>query len=166
MKIAMIGFCVSLILAFNVSAESSPNYTDPTYGFSITTPKFPVGAPNTVTNAIISMGPPSDGFAPNLNVQVQALATTLADYARYSREQLRKEGYLVRAEESVKLGSEPGVLWYYSGTTNGRPLEFVSVAMVFDQKILLATGAATPAQFKEVGAILRSSILSIRLPEQ
>lgn len=157
--------CVALLAGGLASAESPANYRDPVYGFTLSTPVFAEGASNTTTTAVISMGAASDGFAPNVNVQVQRVGMSLDEFARISRDQFRQVGLTVHAEEQVELGTAQGLFWHYSGPMQGRELEIVAVAIRSGKDILLATGTATPEQFREVGPILRASVLSLRAPK-
>lgn len=159
---------MALVLSFAgpVHSGSDRAYVDPTYGFSLVPPKFPVGGAGTSTTAFLAMGPASDDFAPNINVQVQDASMDLGEFITLSIDQFEEAGLAIRENKSMEFGSQQGVFWRYSGRIQGRLLEFVAIAVPFQGRFFVVTGTATPRQFEDLGAELQRAVVSFRPPSQ
>jgi hypothetical protein len=101
--------------------------------------------------------PPSDGFAPNVNVQIQPWAQDLDAYLEVS-----KKGFEQARFEVVKTSkpSESVLVVEYQETRQGG-LRFYARAALRNGTIYLATAAASPRQWEEVGSNLRECVDSL-----
>jgi hypothetical protein len=127
------------------------------HGFSL---EPPVGHDYAQLQQVVSLGlPPSDGFSPNVNVQVQPFKGTIEEYVKISNGEFKAN--------SIKLVSEKHdahmVQMEYTGQLLGRPLHWYSRAFVGKNGMILVTATATESQWPVVGAALRQSVDSLRL---
>jgi hypothetical protein len=109
--------------------------------------------------ALIMFMPPSDGFAPNVNVQVQEFPGSMDDYRTLSLKQIGDMKLTIVSEQLVK-----GVFTMeYSGSLQGNDLHFCAKAIGGNGKVYLATGAAAEGQWKAVGAKIKECVDSFAL---
>ena len=167
MAIGRVGWALLVALLPTLASAGDPGeYVDPTYGFSLSVPKFEKSTAEQSTAALVVLGPVTEQFAPSVNVQVEPATGTLDEFAEATRQQILGAGYELRAMTRPALGSYPGILWHYAGSQNGRPLEYLTVAVLSEGRIYSATATATPSQFKALSEALRVSLLSLRPPRQ
>jgi hypothetical protein len=147
------------ILAVVVTAQTGKKADPlkfPKCGFAIA-PLDEVGEGS--VQALMMFMPASDGFAPNVNVQIQEFAGTMEDYRTLSVKQF--------AEMKLKVISDQlaeGVFTTeYSGTMQGHALHFCAKAIGRNGKVYLATGTAPEGQWKAVGAKLKACVDSLNL---
>jgi hypothetical protein len=160
--------CVLLFVVFPALAIAGEpgQYVDPTYGFSLSVPKFEKSTAERSTTVLVVAGPATEQFGPSINVQVEPASGTLDEFAEATRQQILGGGYELRATSRPALGSHPGVLWHYAGAHSGRPLEHLTVAVSSEGRIYSATATATPNQFQALREVLEASLLSLRPPGQ
>jgi len=101
-----------------------------------------------------------DGFAPNVNVQVQPYASSLADYLALTRRQLTSVGIELLAEPEID-GSR--LRLEYAGSLRGRDLHWYGVAIQDGSRVVLATATALESQWAESGAKLKEVVDSLRV---
>lgn len=108
--------------------------------------------------------PASEGFAPNVNVNIQPYTGTIKEYAALSRRQFAAAKYTVVRE---KL-SPTSAVWEYSGEAQGRKLHWYAKAVRKEGKVYLVTATSTEAQWKTVSARLKACVdsLSVDKAEQ
>ncbi|GAT34471.1 hypothetical protein TSACC_22896 [Terrimicrobium sacchariphilum] len=131
----------------------------PQYGFSIDALD---AAPSGVaaTTALITFLPPSDGFAPNVNVNIQPYPGNIASYAAMSKGQFESMKWTLISEKQVS-GNE----WMveYTGATQGANLHFYARAISKSGKVYLVTGTAKETQWSTVSAVLRKHVDSFQV---
>lgn len=133
---------------------ASPTLEFPQYGFEIDTLEAP-GPVNTTTQALIMFLPASEGFAPNINVQIQTFPYSFKQYQDVSKKQF--------AELKWKMLSEKleGNRWTIEYT--GDELRFYAVIIKHNNLIYLATGCARESQWADVGEIIRKRVDSFKV---
>ena len=129
----------------------------PGHGFTIA----PLEAPSDTDNvqALIMMLPPTQGFAPNVNVQVQLYAGTMADYSSLSDSQFKTLKFSVRKRSMT----EESVFWEYTGRAAGGKMHWYARAFLGDGRVYLVTATALESQWGEVGDPLKACVDSFRL---
>ena len=126
----------------------------PQYGFKIE-PLDAAAPSETTVTALATFLPPSDGFAPNINVQIQPYAGTIKDYAELSKGQF--DQFKLRVLASEFKGDREWAA-EYEGPLQGTLLHVYARAISKDGKIYLVTATATPAQWAVVGARLKKHV--------
>jgi hypothetical protein len=159
---ACCGLWVGLAAVSAAGAETG-QLVDEQFGFSLELPAL--GAANgqpVVTRAMI-LGPASDGFAPNLNVQVQYDATDVEAYVAVTRAQLAELGVKLAEPTKLLVSGLPAVLLAYQGDLGSGVLSHQALAVVGRDRVWLATCSMTPAQAKQLAEACRQSLLSLRI---
>lgn len=100
----------------------------------------------------------SDGFAPNVNVQIRKHPAGLEDYIRISKEEFEKLKLKLITDKKV------GNTWTteYAGNFGGKDLHFYAKADFADGKIILVTGGSTDAQWEKSGPSLKKCVESFK----
>ncbi|KKK49640.1 hypothetical protein LCGC14_3133030 [marine sediment metagenome] len=160
MKKCMIAVLLVACCALCLAAVSSGRMHFKTAGFSIQ----PLDAkPGTSTyQAMMMFLPPSGGFAPNVNVQIQPYAGTIDEYVALSRKE-----FLARKLKKVneaKLG-KTGFLFEYTGNVRGVSMHWYSKAVSTGKRVYLASATAPEAQWPAVSAKLKACVDSLRVDE-
>ena len=151
--------CVSaLALSLSMALADPARLEFKTHGFSIEALEEPSDA---TVQALVMTLPATDGFAANVNVQVQPYAGTLAEYMALSKTQLEQ----VKFKEIKTDTNDDRCVMEYTGTTQGRALHFYSVAKKRGNKIILATATATQAQWPKVSQKLLRCANSLKLDD-
>lgn len=148
---AVLGACTSLLLAAGVAtAAGADRLLFRNHGFSIAAPE----TTELPAQSLMLFLPASEGFAPNVNVQLQPYAGTVEEYVQLSLKQF----------EAAKLDvTEPkiagGVATFeYAGTLQGKSLHWYARTFKQGGHIYLATATATEGQWSKVQAALRASV--------
>jgi hypothetical protein len=99
--------------------------------------------------------PPTQGFAPNVNVLIQDVTNTIQEYADLSRQQFKSANLTVLNDHLVGDGE-----WAceYSGNMQGKDLHFYSRALKKADKIYLITATAAPDQWDSVFPKLKNCV--------
>ncbi len=150
--------CLALLLAPAVAGAEGLHFAQ--HGFSIAAPQ---GDPtNEMQQVVMMMLPVVEGFASNVNVQVQAYPDTMDAYLKLSRDQFAQAGIKVLTEK--KLSAESAIL-EYAGPLQGRELHWYARVMRSKQKgkIVLATATAPAGQWAKVGPKLKASVDSLKI---
>lgn len=111
------------------------------------------------TQPLIMMLPPSDGFAPNINIQVQAYPGSLDDYAALSMQQFRQLKFKVIKQ--MKVGN--ALIFEYSGSMQGRDFHWFAMAHQKGNNIFLITATSTENQWKTLSEKLIECVKSFKL---
>ena len=127
-----------------------------TTGFSIEPLETPPG--RTPHQALMMFLPASDGFAPNVNVQVQPYAGTIGEYAALSRKQFVAAKF--KPIKETRLG-KAAVLLEYSGKLQGRSLHWYAKAVSTGTTVYLATATATETQWRTAAGRLKACVDSL-----
>jgi hypothetical protein len=126
------------------------------HGFSI---EPPVGHDYAQMQQIVSLAlPTTEGFQPNVNVQVQPFKGTIEEYLTVSREQFKTTGMKLLNETH---DARTAVV-EFTGLLQGRPLHWYSRALLGKNGLILATGTSLESQWARVSATLRHSVDSLR----
>jgi hypothetical protein len=150
--------------AFQKAVKRS-TFIDETYGFSIEAPKFPGAGPKTPGTPLILSGPPADGFAPNVNVTIQATSTTAKAFRDLSVGQLKQLNIRLNSERQLKVSGRDAVELDYEGVLGGnRTLRFLSLSVIEKDRVILVTCTSTPEAFEGVEAEFRACLKSFKMP--
>jgi len=116
-------------------------------------------AAESATYLVLTMTlPASDGFAPNVNVQVQAFDGTLDEYVDLSKRQFTAQKIQIVSE---KRAAESHT-FELAGEIQGQKLHFYSKAEMGRGKVYLTTGTSKESQWKAVGEKLRKCVDSFK----
>lgn len=102
--------------------------------------------------------PASDGFAPNVNVQVQAFDGTLDEYVDLSKRQFTAAKFKLISE---KRGDESHT-FEFSGESLEMKLHFYAKAEMGKGKVFLTTATSKETQWKAVGEKLKKCVDSFQ----
>ncbi len=108
--------------------------------------------------ALMMFLPASDGFAPNVNVQIQPFNGTIKDYANLSKKQFKSAKFTILSEEIT----QSTVVWEYSGMVQGRALHWYAKAELGKRKVYLVTATAKQSQWKNVSDKLKACVNSFK----
>ena len=103
----------------------------------------------------------SDGFAPNVNVQVQPYPDGLDAYRKLSLSQFEQCGLELIQERELAANT---LLFEYAGEMQGMDLHFYARAVLREGRIYLATGTALKTQWEKAGPALRACVDSLEMP--
>jgi hypothetical protein len=142
---------------------------DRTYGFSFSKPRFTPSDEKDAAAVVVTLAGPADGtFAPNLNLIVQNVETTLDDFAQLQLQQLKSIGWELIDQSRREIGGTPALRTHARGSLQGLEVEFLAVTIIRDgKKAFVLTCTATRDQFptyaKEFERV--SSSLAFETPE-
>src|SRR5437667_4949030 len=142
------------------AAESTNRLLFPVTGFSIQPLETAVGKVPQL--ALFMALPVSDGFAANVNVQIQPYSGTLDEYIALSEEQFKAAGWKVI--QRSKQG-QSAVVFEYVGEMQGRALHWYAKAVHATDRVYLVTATATETQWKREAVPLKECIDSFRREE-
>lgn len=151
--------CVSaLVLSLSLAVDEPARLEFKTHGFSIEA----VEETSELPMQVIAMTlPPTDGFAPNVNVQVQPYPGSIEDYVALSTAQFKQVNFTAIKTESK---GNRAVL-EYTGVAQGQQLHFYSVVQKRGKKMILVTATANQAQWPKVSKKLLRCADSLKLDE-
>lgn len=144
-------------LAASTPAQSS-TLDFPGHGFRINA----LDVPSTGFTTVLMMFLPSDeGFAPNVNVQIQPFDGTIDDYIAESKQQFKEMDLKILTDERPDAKT-----WLvgYEGRMEGESLRFYAKAVSQGKRVLLATATAKASQWKSAGEALTACVNSMELP--
>jgi len=154
---AFLPLLASAVIGFSSHAESA-SIDLPVYGFQIDGLEASVGSePST---ALMTFLPVSDGFAPNINVQIQPYAGPMKDYIAMSKAQFAPLNWKLVSDKAV--GDKEWAA-EYTGPLQGQDLHFYARAIARDGKVYLVTGTAKESQWATLGETLRKHVDSFKL---
>lgn len=107
--------------------------------------------------ALIMFLPASNGFSPNVNVQIQPYPGRIDEYANLSKTQFKQIGFKVLAESK---SNHSEVIFEYSGTLQGNNLHWYARAVQKNGTIYLITATATEEQWPKVADKLKECVNS------
>jgi hypothetical protein len=139
------------------AAESTNRLLFPAGGFSIKPLEAPFG--QATQQPLLMALPASDGFAANVNVQIQPYDATRDDYMALSEQQFKGAGLEVIRRS--KQG-QSGIVFEYTGEMQGRKLHWYSRAECLPGRVYLVTATATEAQWKKDATPLKACVDSFR----
>jgi hypothetical protein len=146
-------------LTIAVAADSTNRLHFPAAGFSVAALD---AAPGEATCQTLMMFlPVKDGFAPNVNVQIQQpYEGTIEDYTKLTLGQF-KEAKL-KVLDRKPLGKS-AALFEYTGEMQGHPLHWYARAVKSGNKIYLITATDTAANWQKDADQLRACVDSFRV---
>ncbi len=148
---------VGLLVGPSVAADPEGRLQFRACGFSIAPLEATPG--KVAFQPLMMFLPSSQGFSPNVNVQVQPYQGTMEEYAELSKKQLDEAEFTVI---STKI-AETSVVFEYAGFFQAQKLHWYSKAEMGAGKVYLVTATAMEAQWDESGAKLKSCVDSFRL---
>ena len=133
--------------------------TFPAHGFSIAALE-PESAPAAASTPLLMSLPPTEGFAPNVNVSIQPHGGTLDAFVEFSQNQFDQMGMQILRQTTSEAGE-----WFveYAGALGDIPLHWYSRAVPRDGKIYLVTATARESQWAAVGERLRACVHTFAL---
>ena len=160
MKNATKTLVVAALFSLAISSRSGAAAIElPLYGFQIDALDAAPDA-SSPTTVIQTFLPATDGFAPNINVQVQPYTGTIKDYATTSKSQFEQMKWKVVSDQQPN-DSEWNV--EYTGSFNGSDLHFYARAVSANGKVYLITATAKESQWATLGDTLLKHVQSFKL---
>jgi hypothetical protein len=157
---ALFGGAVLLAQPQQVKKQAS-EYIDAAYGYRLTPPSYGVSREPMVMTAVF-FAPPKNGFAANINVQVQRPGVSWEEFQTLSARQLEASGFEVSSREPRKVGENRAVEWLYSGELQGRRMRFIGLAIEKGEQVFLLTATALESSFAEHEKAFREALSSFR----
>ena len=151
--------CVAAFVSLTICSQSRAAAIElPLYGFQIDALD---AAPSTSnpTTVIQTFLPATEGFAPNIIVQIQPYAGTMKDYAALSKRQFEEMKWKVIADQQPNDNE-----WNieYTGSLQGNDLHFYARAVSTNGKVYLITATAKESQWTTVSDTLRKHVESFK----
>jgi PsbP len=131
----------------------------PLYGFQIDALDAAPDASNPTT-VLQTLLPPTEGFAPNIIVQIQPYTGTIKDYVTLSRRQFEQMKWNVISDQ--QSGDNEWSV-EYTGSLQGADLHFYARAVSTNGKVYLVTATAKESQWTTVSDTLRKHVDSFKL---
>jgi hypothetical protein len=153
---AVATFIALLCLAANsaLAGDKAETLTFKQAGFSIAPLDEPQKGPS---QTLIMFLPASDGFAPNVNVQIQPYSGSIDAYADLSKTQFKQVGFKLLSENK---SGKAEITFEYSGTLQGRNFHWYARAIQNGGIIYLVTATATEEQWSKVADKLKVCVNS------
>ena len=152
--------CVTTLVALAICSPSGGATIDlPLYGFQIDALDAAPDASSSTT-VIQTFLPATEGFAPNINVQIQPYTGTIKDYAGTSKSQFEQMKWKVVSDEQPN-DNEWNV--EYTGSFHDSDLHFFARAVSANGKVYLITATAKESQWATVGNTLLKHVKSFKL---
>ena len=151
---------VAVLFSLAISSRSGAATIDlPLYGFQIDALDAAPAA-SSPTTVIQTFLPATDGFAPNINVQIQPYTGTIKDYATTSKSQFEQMKWKVVSDQQPNDNE-----WkvQYTGSFHGSDLHFYARAVSANGKVYLITATAKESQWATVGNTLLNHLESFKL---
>ena len=146
------------VLATSTSfAESTNRLHFPQAGFTIAPLESPPGG--SPQQALMMFLPATDGFAANVNVQIQPYVGAMDEYVSLSAQQFKSAGFKVLQQ---KTSGKSVAIFEYTGKTQGHELHWYARAEKSGDNVYLVTATATAEQWDKEAARLRACVDSFR----
>jgi hypothetical protein len=129
----------------------------PISGFSIAPLEAPLGL--TPLQALVMFMPATNGFAANVNVQIQPYGETIDDYLTVSIQQCKDAGFKVLQQNATE---KTAVVFEYAGDMEGRRLHWYARAQKTTGKVYLVTATAPEDQWDRLAPQLKACVDSLR----
>jgi hypothetical protein len=138
-------------------------YTDGVYEFSIQAPVFPTGAQGTAVTPVVLAGPAEGGFSSNVNVMVQNVTMTRDAFRKLSEDQFKAAGLQVNAARDLTVQGKDAVQFDYQGTMLGRDLHWLSMAVVYTDRVFVISCTATKDAYPKFEKKFQACLDSFKL---
>lgn len=140
---------MTLVMAGAAASESRPaprKYVDQVQGFSLGVPGAAQSVKERTVVASFSVGV-DDGFVSNVNIIVDPVKTTLAEYMEKSLEELklRNPGAKYNSIQTIQVSGKPAQLLDIEASGAGRRLRFLQLVVADDDRVFILTCTA-PAE--------------------
>lgn len=146
--------CLAAGLAIPTArAQSTNKLRFPDAGFSIAPLDSPPG--KTPIQPLTMCLPAQDGFAANVNVQIQPFKDGIGTYSSLSVTQLKAAGLKLLQNKSV---GKSAAIYEYTGMMQGNLLHYYQRAEKSGDYIYLATATAPDDQWAELGPRLKACV--------
>jgi PsbP len=149
---------LSLLLTSFLPRAGAGTIDLPQYGFEIDALDAEPGA--ATTTAIMMFLPVSEGFAANINVNIQPYKGTIKEYAALSKGQFSEMKWKVVSDEQK---GEDEWRAEYAATTKSGDLHFYARALKKGDRVYLVTATAKESQWASVQAKLRKHVDSLKV---
>jgi len=158
----MIRTSITILLAtltIAAAADSTNRLHFPAAGFSVAA--LDAGSDDATYQTLMMFLPVKDGFAPNVNVQIQQpYEGTIEDYTKLTLEQF-KEAKL-KVLEKKALGKSAAI-FEYTGEMQGHALHWYARAVKAGNKIYLITATDAAANWQKDADQLKACVDSFRV---
>ena len=137
-------------------------YINQKYRFSFTPP--PSGTNQLNSQAIIATfyGPSDrDGFANNISIAVQEGLISRDLYLGQTLSQLVSMGFTPKGHRFVETSGREGILFEFSGNLLGRPLRYLSLALIDLERVIILTATIPENEFDKVKGEYETYLKSI-----
>src|SRR5262245_51871739 len=137
-----------------VSAADSTNRLHfPVAGFSIE--RLDAAPGNSTQQALMLFLEPTDGFAANVNVQIQPYTGTIDEFVALTLQQFKDAGIKVLQQKSQ---GKTSVLMEYAGEIQRRPLHWYARAEKSADRVYLVTATAMEQRWEKEAARLKACV--------
>lgn len=149
---------LTLTLAATLLSSKASTLDFPISGFQIAALETSKGS--TPASSIIMFLPATDGFAPNVNVQIQPYTESIDSYMTLSKAQFVQVKWKIISENKDTSGS-----WTveYINPAPGKDLHFYAKAVSDGKYVYLVTATAKEPQWASVKAALKKCVDSFKL---
>jgi hypothetical protein len=151
---------ISLVALKPTAAQEPSRLHFPASGFSIEALESPPTA--LPSQPLVMTLPPTRGFSPNVNVQIQPYAGSAQAYLDLTLRQLGAAKFELIGTPTVDARS---MTLEYAGTAGGKDLHWYAKAFKKDNSFFLITATALHAQWGDVSDQLRSVVDSFQLED-
>lgn len=151
--------CIALFSLAITTTVLGETFELPQYGFSIEALDAPPST-TTATTALITFLPVSDGFAPNVNVNIQPYTGSMESYVAVSKDQFKQQNLTVVTEKQI---GENEWIVEYAGPMQGDNLHYYARAAANNGKVYLVTASAKEKQWSGVQALLQKAVDSFKI---
>jgi hypothetical protein len=154
---------LSLGFGLGQAAPKVSSYVDASYGFRISPPACEPLPKDMQAIPVQFFGPAKDGFASNVNILIQHVATTREEYLANSEKQIAAMGGTILVKAPRTVNGWDAEEFEYQGTMQGRPLHWLALAVIGKEQVHLVTCTATESGFAEREKEFRACLASFAL---
>ena len=154
-----LAFYMGIVILFSIfaQAQGKNNYVSTCYGFSMNVPSVKDNI-NISHQIAFFFLPMSDGFAPNVNVQIQAFEGTIDDYDRISTNQFKSFSFILIS----RMIKKDFIIYEYKGITQEKKMHWYQKAVKKENHIFLITATALETQWMITKTSLIDSVDSFK----
>ena len=162
LAIAVLSFAAGALWSRR-SEEAPKHYVDTVHGFSLDLPRFDPGHKGDTVYLGAFYAPKVGGAAANVNVLVEHNGYSVADYDKITHEGLFSLKKVMNARTELEVDGRKALLFDYEGKQGEQMLQHLALAVLDQDRTLVATCTAPKAQFAQFEAMFRSCLKSFRL---
>jgi hypothetical protein len=146
-----------VLLALTCQGQATNRLHFPMSGFSIAALEAPLSL--TPQQAVVMFLSATNGFAANVNVQIQPYGETLDDYLTLSVQQCKNAGFKLLQQNATE---KTAVVFEYAGEMDGRRLHWYARAQKSAGRVYLVTATALDDQWDRLAPQLKACVDSLR----